>query len=238
MTKPNTTEIIFVVDRSGSMSSIVADMKGGFDAFIAKQKETPGEVRVTHTQFDDVFEPVYAGKPLSEVGPLELEPRGMTALCDAIGKTINETGARLSAMPEHERPSQVLFVIITDGGENSSSEFKRDQIHQMITHQRDVYNWEFVFLGANQDAISVGMSLGISKGNSVTTQANAVGTKALFVGLSANVANYRESGIARSASLYDQASYQSALDNVGGVVTTDPTQIIIDLSKAAASTDP
>ena len=212
MTKPNCTEIIFVVDRSGSMASIAADMRGGFDTFIAKQKETPGECRVTLTRFDDVYETVYSARPINEVASLELEPRGSTALLDAIARTINDTGTRLKKMRESERPSQVLFVIITDGAENASREFSRDRVFNMITHQRDKYQWEFIFLGANQDAIAVGQSLGVSVTNSVTYDANAGGSKALFRGLSANVSSYRSSGQGKMENLYNQASYNASLD--------------------------
>jgi len=215
MTKPNSTEIIFVVDRSGSMSSIAKAMSDGFDEFINKQKQEPGECKVTATQFDDKYDVLYTAKPLNEVTAYTLEPRGMTALLDAIGKTIIDTGSRLAKMTESQRPSQVLFVIITDGGENSSQEFKgeegRKRVFDMITHQREKYQWEFVFLGANQDAIAVGTSLGISATNSVTYDANAVGSKGLMRGLSANVARYRSSGQGRMDNLYDQASYNAAV---------------------------
>jgi len=229
MTKPNTTEIVFVVDRSGSMSTIADDMKGGFDSFIAKQKELPGECKVTLVQFDDEPETVYTALSLNEVPALDLVPRGMTALLDAVGKAIQETGMRLAAMPEHERPSQVLFVIITDGRENQSKEYGRNRVYDMITHQREKYSWEFVFLGANQDAFAEGTSMGISPTNSVTTKASSVGTKALFHGLSANVATYRSSGLGRSEGLYDQSSYNSSMHSVDAdpqavvpAITVDP----------------
>jgi hypothetical protein len=212
MTKPNSTEIIFVVDRSGSMQNIAADMKGGFDTFISKQKETPGDCRVTLTQFDDRYDVVYNARPLNEVAALELEPRGMTALLDAIGRTISETGNRLKNLKESARPSQVLFVIITDGAENASKEFSRDRVFNMITHQRDKYDWEFVFLGANQDAIATATQLGISATNSVTYDANAGGSQAIFKGLSANVSNYRGMGRSKMDNLFNQAKYSASLD--------------------------
>lgn len=212
MTKPNSTEIIFVVDRSGSMQNIAADMRGGFDAFITKQKETPGECKVTLAQFDDHYDVVYSARPLNEVAALELEPRGSTALLDALGRTISETGARLKKMRESERPSQVLFVVVTDGHENASREWNRDRVFRMITEQREKYNWEFIFLGANQDSIATATALGISASNSVTYDANAGGSKALFRGLSANVSSYRGSGQGRMENLYNQASYNASLD--------------------------
>ena len=212
MTKPNSIEIVFVVDRSGSMQSIASDMRGGFDAFIAKQKETPGDCKVTLTQFDDQYDVVYSARPLNEVTSLVLEPRGNTALLDAIGRTINDIGGRLKKLRESERPGQVLFVIITDGQENHSREYNRQRVFDMITHQRDKYNWEFIFLGANQDSIATAQDIGISVTNAVTFDANAGGTKGLMRGLSANVSSYRSSGQGKMESLYSQASYNASLD--------------------------
>lgn len=211
MTRPNSTEIIFVVDRSGSMSSIAKAMIEGYGEFINKQRQTPGDCRVTLTQFDDAYEVVYTARPLVEVGWLEIVPRGMTALLDAIGHTIVATGERLAKMRDEDRPSQILFVVITDGHENCSTRYTRDQINQMITHQREKYSWEFVFLGANQDSLATAASIGISVGNAVTFDSNAVGSKALFRGLSANVSRYRVSGVTRDADLYNQSSYDSQI---------------------------
>lgn len=212
MTKQNSTEIIFVVDRSGSMSAIADDMRGGFDAFIAKQKDIPGECKVTLINFDHCYDVVYEALSIHDVKGLVLEPRGGTALLDAVGNAINSTGARLKALPEDERPSQVLFVIITDGYENSSREFTRQGIFEMVTHQRDKYNWEFVFLGANQDAIMVAQNMGISSTNAVTYSSNRIGTSSVMRGLSAGVGAYRVKGRARMDNLYNQAAYDASVD--------------------------
>lgn len=211
MTKPNSTEIIFVVDRSGSMASIAQDMVGGFEAFIEKQKETPGECRVTMVQFDDRYEVSYTARPLAEVKSLDLVPRGMTALLDAVGRCIQETGSRLAALQESERPSQVLFVIITDGAENVSKEYNRARVFDMISTQRSTYSWEFVFLGANQDSIATATSMGISGTNAVTFSATHGGTRGLMRGLSANVSSYRTSGKGTMENLYNQKSYDASV---------------------------
>src|SRR5262245_2857992 len=108
MTKPGYCEIVVLLDRSGSMQSIAKDMEGGFDHFIKEQKLVPGDCKVSLYQFDTDYEAVYVGKPLAEVPRCELKARGSTALNDAFGRTINATGARLAAMPEHERPSKVV----------------------------------------------------------------------------------------------------------------------------------
>ena len=143
-------------------------------------------------------------------------PRGRTALLDAVSRSIAETGERLAAMPAEQRPNQVLFVIVTDGGENASQEHTlfnggRESIFRMITHQREKYSWEFVFLGANQDSIATATSLGISPSNAVKFGADVRGTKALMGGLSASVSTYRSTGRAREARLYDQKAYEVAL---------------------------
>jgi len=221
MTKPNKTEIIFLVDRSGSMSSIAAAMTSGIEEFIQKQKAVPGECLVSLYDFDDVYETKYEAKTLWSAPKYVLEPRGMTALYDAIGKTVANVGERLRRTPEAERPSQVLFVIVSDGGENSSQEFQgelgRKRIFDTITHQRTKYSWEFIFLGANQDAYQVGTSLGVHASNSVSYTAAAGTTKSLMSSLSANVASYRNSGRGVMENLYDQAAYNAASgDNLGG----------------------
>lgn len=224
MTRPNSTEIIFIIDRSGSMQSIAADMIGGFAAFIAEQRKTPGDCRVTLTQFDDHYDVVYAGKPLDQVDTLSLEPRGGTALLDAIGRTVSDTGNRLRNMKEGDRPSQVLVVIITDGGENASREYKLKQVFDMITLQRERYHWEFVFLGANQDSIATAAGLGIHTSNAVLYAANGVGTEALMRGLSSNVADYRMNGQGNMENLYNQKLYDEALNQQPTAQPTVPNK--------------
>lgn len=182
-------DITFVLDRSGSMQSVRQDTIGGFNSFIDAQKKLPGECLASLMQFDDIHETLYEGKPLKDVTALSADtfvPRGSTALLDAIGRTINATGKRLSAIPEEQRPAKVIFVILTDGGENASKEFTRQQVFDMIKLQRETYKWDFVFLGANQDAIQTGAALGVAAGSSMTYASNSAGTKRAF----ASVNNY------------------------------------------------
>ncbi|MGD9168822.1 MAG: VWA domain-containing protein [Candidatus Thiodiazotropha sp.] len=155
------TDITVVLDRSGSMSTCRTDAEGGLNQFITDQKKSEGECVFTLVQFDTDYEFVHKGVPINEVGHCQLTPRGMTALHDAVGRAINETGLRLSSMPEESRPGLVIFVILTDGMENASKEFKLDQIKEMIQTQQDQFNWKFTFLGANQDAFAAGSSMGI-----------------------------------------------------------------------------
>lgn len=175
MTDKNKTAIAAVVDRSGSMWSIMQDAQDGLNAFIADQQKQPGKTYFRLTEFDDRVDTIVPTRDINEVLPYVLKPRGSTALLDALGKTINEFGAELRRLPESERPDTVVVVVVTDGGENSSREFSREKIFEMINHQRDKYNWDFVFLAANQDAIQTGGALGFRAASSMTFDTKNVG---------------------------------------------------------------
>jgi len=162
--KSDLTDITLVIDRSGSMSAIRDDAEGGINTFIREQAEEPGEALLTLVQFDTKYEFVHEGVPIGVVPHYKLVPRGATALLDAIGRAINETGARLAAMQETDRPGLVLFVVMTDGLENSSVEFTKSQIKEMIQHQESTYSWHFTFLGADQDAFAEGGGMGFAPG--------------------------------------------------------------------------
>lgn len=168
MTNTDMRLIAALLDRSGSMQSIAADMCGGFDAFIAKESAYPGTTLVTLAQFDDRYEVVYENQAISAVPALRLEPRGMTALFDAVGRFITEVGAALAALPEEDRPGAVTVLVITDGHENSSREWTRDAVRDLVAQQETQYSWDFVFLGANMDAVDVGTGLGFAAGKSLT----------------------------------------------------------------------
>lgn len=161
----NLTDITVVLDRSGSMQTCRTDAEGGLNAFIDDQKTKPGAANFSLVMFDNEYEWVHRAKPIGEVGKCELIPRGNTAMLDAIGKAIVETGERLAKMPEHDRPGLVVFVILTDGQENASTEYKRDQIKAMIERQTKDYNWQFMYLGANQDAFAEASSMAIKTSN-------------------------------------------------------------------------
>ena len=163
--RENSTEMVFVLDRSGSMSGLAADTIGGFNELIEKQKKIEGDAYVTTVLFDHEYEVLHDHVALGEVAPLtdkEYFARGSTALLDAVGRTINAVGARLAAAPEEERPEHVVFVITTDGMENASREYTAKQVREMVEHQQQKYSWQFVFLGANMDAVSEARNLGIS----------------------------------------------------------------------------
>lgn len=192
--KTNLTEIVFILDRSGSMKHLTSDTIGGFNSFIDEQKKVDGEALLTTILFDDEYEILHNGVNLKVVKPLttnEYSVRGFTALLDAIGKTINEVGDRLSKTKEEERPSKVIFIITTDGEENSSKEFKQEQVKSMIENQTNNYNWQFIFLGANIDAVATAQRYGINANLAHTYTANSVGTQSLYTSVSKGVGGER-----------------------------------------------
>jgi hypothetical protein len=208
MTNPNLTHLYFLLDRSGSMQSIRDDTEGGFDAFIAEQRTQPGECRVTLAQFDDRYEEVYRDVPVADVPPLRLQPRGSTALLDSIGRLLGEAGERLAALPEGERPGVVIVGIMTDGHENSSRELSHAQVKAMIERQTKEYGWQFLYLGADQDAIEVGASIGVAAANAMTYSRGRVA--AAMAATSRNVGRTR-SAVAAGASA-DEAARLMAFD--------------------------
>lgn len=182
------TEIVIVLDRSGSMCTIKSDMEGGLNEFIKAQKKEPGECSVTLTQFDTEYEIVFAGKPLQEVPKIGLVPRGGTALLDAVGRTIFEVAKRQQDTDEDKRPKRTLFLIITDGHENSSKEFKLAAVKAAIEDHRKK-NWEFVYFGANQDVFVEGQQLGMV--NNIHFHANQKGVQSVAENMSQGTSRYR-----------------------------------------------
>jgi len=187
--KTDLTDITLVVDRSGSMASVRADAEGGVNAFIANQAKEPGEALLTLVQFDTEYEFLHKGVPISQVPKYELVPRGMTALLDAVGRAMNETGERLSKMTEQDRPGLVIFVVMTDGQENSSQEFAKARIKEMVELQQNVYHWHFTFLGANQDAFAEAGGMGIAADGVACFSAAKV--EGMYGALGAKVARMR-----------------------------------------------
>jgi len=153
--KKDLTEIVIVLDESGSMESVKSDTIGGFNEFLTSQKKIKGNANVTLVKFSDYYKVINDGTDIAHVSELNesnYTPSYSTSLLDAVGKTINSVGKRLADTPENKRPEKVIVAIITDGYENSSKEFTRGQINDMVGHQRDKYDWEFLFLGADIDA--------------------------------------------------------------------------------------
>jgi hypothetical protein len=145
--KTDLTDITLVVDRSGSMEAVREDAEGGVNAFLREQAQQPGEALLTLVQFDTEYEFVHKGISVKDAPAYKLVPRGCTALLDAVGRAINETGDRLAKMAETDRPGLVVFVIVTDGLENSSHEFTKVKVQEMIDRQQNQYHWQFTFPG-------------------------------------------------------------------------------------------
>lgn len=213
--KEDLTQITVVLDRSGSMAVVREATVLGFNEFVNGQKAVPGEANLTLIQFDteNAYERVF-DQPLRSVPKLTLEayvPRGGTPLHDALGRTITELGAKLAKLEDAERPGKVVVVVMTDGLENSSHEYTAPQIAEMIKHQREAYRWEFIFLGANQDAILTGEKLNIPSARSVTYAATTVGTANVMAVTSSNLASFRRSGT-RSSLDYTKTQRKEAIE--------------------------
>jgi hypothetical protein len=184
--KENFTRIAIILDRSGSMESCKESTVAGFNEFIRTQKEIPGEAMVKLVQFDDQYETVF-DKPLKECPELTQStfvPRGSTALLDAQGRTVVELGRELAALAESQRPSKVIVVTLTDGLENASKEYDLEEIGKLIREQRDKYNWDFVFLGANQDAIATAAAMSIPLPSAMSYSTSRAGVAATMAAVS------------------------------------------------------
>jgi hypothetical protein len=184
--KDHSTRIAIILDRSGSMESCKESTVTGFNEFIRNQKKIPGEATVRLVQFDDQYETVF-DKPLldcPELTQTAFVPRGSTALLDAQGRAIAELGRELTALPEQERPSKVIVVTLTDGLENASKDYSIEKIGDMIREQRDRYNWDFVFLGANQDAVATAAAINIPAPSAMSYSASKAGIAATMAAVS------------------------------------------------------
>ena len=203
MTDSNLTHLYFLLDRSGSMVSLREDTIGGFDTFIAEQRTAPGRCRVTLAQFDNEYDEVYADRDIATVPSLVLVPRGSTALLDALGRLVVTAGERLAALPEQDRPGSVIVGVMTDGYENASRDWTHGRIKALIEQQSTGYGWQFLYLGADQDAIEEGAKMGFAAGKSMTYSRgkarDAIGH------LSKNVGSYREAVASGAAPMAAQA---------------------------------
>lgn len=200
MTKENLISINVIIDSSGSMAHLANDTIGSFNTFLKEQKEYPGEALFTLCTFSSDYHLVHDNEKINNVADLDVHtyrPMGSTALLDAMGATIDSVGVKLNSLPEEERASKVIFLIITDGHENASRNFTAAQIRDKVKHQEDVYNWNFIFMGSNIDAIAAGVNLGISMNNTLNYDATAAGTEKLYSTISSNVSSYRGSNAAK-----------------------------------------
>jgi hypothetical protein len=195
MTDANLTELICVLDRSGSMNAIVDDSIGGFNRMLDEQKQLPGQAHMTVVLFDNRYDVLYESRPVRDVPPLDsktYQPRGATALLDAVGETIDRAGERFRNLPEEKRPGKVLFIILTDGHENASHRYSIDQVRSMIKQQTDEWNWQFIYLSADIDAFAHGRGLGISTRAAFRGSGQSIGST--YAVVSSAASQYRMSG--------------------------------------------
>ena len=194
--KKNLTELVFILDRSGSMAGLEGDTIGGFNAMIEKQKREPGEAYVSTVLFDNVSEVIHDRVDIQKVEPMTREQyyvRGSTALLDAVGKAIRHIGNVHKYAREEDRPEKTLFVITTDGIENASREYDYEKVRRMIEHEKEKYGWEFIFLGANIDATKEAARFGIRADRAANYHADTVGTAVIYEAVCDAVCSVRAS---------------------------------------------
>lgn len=193
--KKGNTELVFILDKSGSMWGLEADTIGGYNAMLEKQKSLEGECRITTVLFSDHVELLHDRIDIKAVSPIsekEYQVGGSTALLDAIGRTIHKIGHAQKHIKDGDRAEKVMFVIITDGMENASREYSVEQVRQMIEHQKTRYGWEFLFLGANIDAKETAERYGISPDRAQNYHADSEGVELNFRVISKAVASFRK----------------------------------------------
>ena len=194
--KKNLTELVFILDRSGSMAGLEDDTIGGFNSMIQKQKNEPGEAYVSTVLFDNVSEVIHDRKAIQEIEPMtrnEYYVRGCTALLDAVGGAIHHIGNVHKYAREEDRPEKTLFIITTDGMENASRRYSYTQLKAMIERQKEKYGWEFIFLGANIDAAKEAARFGIDADCAADYHADSEGTAVIYEAMSEVVCNVRAS---------------------------------------------
>jgi uncharacterized protein YegL len=220
------TEIVFVLDKSGSMSNLVGDTIGGFNGFIESQKSIEGKATLTTVLFDTTWRILHDGVDLHEVKPMttsDYMAGGGTAMLDAIGEIINRVQDRHDELGA-EKPENVLFVITTDGEENSSRKFTKKNVEKMIKHQTNGHGWKFMFLGANMDAVKEAESIGINKDYAANYAYTSKGTDAIFTTMSCVSSSLR--GVADSAVALDDAfNLASTYDSVASNNHIDATRV-------------
>ena len=181
--KKNLTEIVFILDRSGSMAGLEADTIGGFNSMIEKQRREPGEAYISTVLFDNVSEVLHDRVPLDRIQPMtnrDYYVRGCTALLDAVGGAIHHIGNVHKYAREEDRPEKTIFVITTDGMENASHHYTYEKVKAMIQKEKEKYGWEFLFLGANIDAAREAARFGISQDRAANYHADHMGTGVVY----------------------------------------------------------
>ncbi len=197
----NLTEIVVVLDRSGSMNDGRDDMEGGLNEFIKTQKECPGEAVLTLVQFDTEYEFVHKSKPIAAVGHVPLQPRGRTALLDALGRAIAEVKEAQGQLKDENKPAKTVVMVVTDGYENASREYTRQQVKKLVEEQTAA-GWQFVYLGADVDAFAEAGAMGVAAAGTTNFNKTQMGIKAAYGATAQNVCMYRSG--AKSDVAYSQ----------------------------------
>jgi Mg-chelatase subunit ChlD len=210
------THVTIVLDRSSSMNAIAREMEQGLRDFVKEQQKIPGKLTLSLFRFNEKVDKLFSFKDSEDLqkNDLVLQPSGLTALLDGIGEAISDTGRILAEMKEIDRPSKVITIIITDGDENSSKEYKKETINRMIKHQEKVYSWQFLFLGADQDAITKGKELGINTQSCLNFVSTPESTTDSLRYLSASVSNYRGGGTNKTVFRDPQDASQMKSNNL------------------------
>lgn len=230
------TEIIFVIDKSGSMSNLVGDTIGGFNGFIESQKAIEGKATLTTVLFDTTYKTLHNGVDLHEVKAMtnsDYNAYGGTAMLDAIGDTINQVQDRHDELGA-EKPEEVLFVITTDGKENSSRKYTKSQIEKMIKHQTNGHGWKFMFLGANMDAVKEAESIGISKDYATGYTYTSKGVNDVYATMSCVTSAVRgvkgDDGISGMATIDGAFNLSNAYDAVATKIANVDTKDTVELT--------
>lgn len=193
--KKNLTELVFILDKSGSMGGLVSDTIGGYNAMLEKQQAVDGECHITTALFDDTYELLHDRIDIRAVRPIttnEYFVGGSTALLDAIGMTIQKIANAQKHTAEEYRAEKVIFIIITDGLENASRSYSSDMVKALIERQKTIYGWEFIFLGANIDSVRTARNIGIQPDRAVDYVADSAGVKLKYAAMNNAVAEFRE----------------------------------------------
>lgn len=190
------TEVVFILDRSGSMGGLEADTIGGFNSMIEKQRKEEGEAFISTVLFDDMTEVIYDRVPIEKVEKMtdkQYYVRGCTALLDALGGAIHHIGNVHKYAREEDRPEKTIFIITTDGQENASSKYSYNKLRKMVERQKEKYGWEFLFIGANIDAIGEASKFGIDADRAVNYKCDSMGTRNNFEVLAKTISGVRRS---------------------------------------------
>lgn len=217
--KSDLTELVIILDTSGSMVNVAKDMEGAINNLLEEQKKEPGQLNVTLTKFSNSVNFIFDNKNVNEVQPISLNPGGFTALYDAIGLTVDNVGRRLNTTLEQNRPSKVIVAIVTDGDENNSRTYSSAKVKELIEQQRNKYSWTFTFLGADHDAILAARAVGIDAGNAAN-----------YVKTSAGIGNLGKtfSGKMSAVRGMTQDSYNAAVGGGGAVSYTQEDRDILN----------